>query len=106
VWDLARAHVQALRRFDTIVPGGYLVVNVGTGSGVTVRELLAAFEEVLGRPLPTATAGRRPGDSAGCYTRTDRVNELLDWRPAHSVADGIRHSLEWSARRGSVLGDD
>jgi UDP-glucose 4-epimerase len=110
VWDLARAHVQALRRFDKVLPADgatrYEVVNVGTGTGITVRELLGVFEEVLGRPIPTMEVGRRPGDSPGCYTRTERVNELLDWHPTLSVADGIRHSLTWSAMRDSVLGDD
>jgi UDP-glucose 4-epimerase len=109
VWDLAQAHVQALRRFETVLPAGagkgYEVVNVGTGTGITVRELLAAFEEALGRPLATVEAGRRPGDSPGCYARTERAGELLDWRPTLSVAEGIRHSLRWSAMRDDVLGE-
>ncbi|MGC9669026.1 UDP-glucose 4-epimerase GalE [Planosporangium sp. 12N6] len=108
VWDLARAHVQALRRFDTVLPAGggkrYEVINVGSGTGVTVRELLAAFEEVLGRPVAIVEAGRRPGDSPGCYARTGRIGELLDWRPTLSVTDGIRHSLQWSSLRERVLG--
>ncbi|MDT4987604.1 MAG: UDP-glucose 4-epimerase [Micromonosporaceae bacterium] len=107
VWDLARAHVQALRRFDRVLPPDaptrYRAVNVGTGTGVTVRELLAIFAEVTGRAIPTIEAGRRPGDSAGCFTRTDLVGELLDWCPTRSVADGIRDSLRWSALRDSIL---
>jgi UDP-glucose 4-epimerase len=110
VWDLAQAHVRALCRFDTVLPAGgstrYEVINVGTGTGITVRELLATFEEVIGHPIPTAVAPRRPGDSPGCYARTEKARDLLDWRPALSVADGIRHSLRWSAIRDSVLGDD
>lgn len=110
VWDLACAHVQALRRFDTVLPvdgaARYGVINVGTGTGITVRELLRVFQEVLGRPIPTGEVGRRPGDSPGCYTRTERVNELLEWRPTLSVADGVRHSLTWSAMRDSVLAND
>jgi UDP-glucose 4-epimerase len=68
-----------------------------------VRELLAAFESVLGRPVKAEDAPRRPGDSPGSYTRSDRAAELLGWRPTHSVADGIRHSLEWAARREAIL---
>jgi UDP-glucose 4-epimerase len=109
VWDLALAHVQALRRFEKVLPadGGkrYEAINVGTGAGITVRELLGAFEEVLGRPIPTVEVGRRPGDSPGCYARTERVGELLDWRATLSVTDGIRHSLRWSRMLGSVLRD-
>jgi UDP-glucose 4-epimerase len=107
VWDLALAHLQALRRFEKVLPPGgdkrYEVINVGTGTGVTVRELLGAFEEVLGRPIPTSEAARRPGDSPGCYARTERAGELLDWRASLSVADGIRHSLQWSRIRDSML---
>ncbi|NJC66879.1 UDP-glucose 4-epimerase GalE [Planosporangium flavigriseum] len=109
VWDLALAHVQALRRFEKVLPADgakrYEAINVGTGNGVTVRELLNAFEEALGRPLRTAEAECRPGDSAGCYARTERAGELLDWHATLSVADGIRHSLQWSAMRDSVLRD-
>jgi UDP-glucose 4-epimerase len=65
--------------------------------------LLAVFEDVAGRPIPTVEIGRRPGDSPGCYTRTDLATELLDWRPALSVADGVRHSLGWSALRDTIL---
>jgi UDP-glucose 4-epimerase len=107
VWDLARAHVQALRRFDDVLPEGarsrYTAINLGTGDGTTVRELLAAFEAVLGRPIEVREAPRRPGDSAGSFTRCERSRNLLDWRPTLSVADGIRHSLQWSAMRDSVL---
>jgi UDP-glucose 4-epimerase len=108
VWDLARAHVQALKHFDEVLPAGgdrsYDVVNLGTGSGTTVRELLAAFQAVTGKPLRVVAAGPRPGDTVGSYTRSTRARELLHWAPELSVEDGIRHSLEWSARRPSVLG--
>lgn len=106
VWDLARAHVHALRRFDEIVPAGgdrsAEVINLGTGNGTTVRELVAAFQEVADRPLRVRETGRRPGDSAGSYTRTERARRLLDWKPELTVADGIRHSLQWAAIRDRV----
>jgi UDP-glucose 4-epimerase len=108
VWDLARAHVQALRRFDTILPPGersYEVINLGTGSGTTVREFVAAFQAVADRPLRVRDTAARPGDSAGSYTRSTRSRTLLDWKPEFSLEDGIRHSLEWSARRPAVLAD-
>ncbi|MEV0157511.1 UDP-glucose 4-epimerase GalE [Micromonospora sp. NPDC050686] len=107
VWDLARAHVLALRRFDAVLPAGgdpYTVINLGTGDGTTVRELVHAFEEVVGRPVDVQETARRPGDSAGTYTRSARARELLGWAPTHSVADGIRDSLRWAERRAEVLG--
>lgn len=107
VWDLARAHVQALRRFDDILPVGadrvYEVINLGTGNGTTVKEFVSAFQAVSDRPLRVRETGRRPGDSAGSYTRTGRSRQLLDWKPELTLEDGIRHSLQWAARREDVL---
>ncbi|MFI6320684.1 UDP-glucose 4-epimerase GalE [Nonomuraea sp. NPDC050556] len=100
VWDLATAHVAALERFDDLPVS---VINLGTGEGTTVRELAAAFNAVVERPVEVVEAERRPGDVIGAYTTTDRANELLGWRAQYSVEDGIRHSLEWAALRDSKL---
>jgi UDP-glucose 4-epimerase len=48
-------------------------------------------------------AQRRPGDTVGAYTRIDRAERLLDWRPRYDVTDGIRHSLQWAAIRDQIL---
>src|SRR5580700_4657390 len=90
VWDLALAHVAALGAFDA-VPGPATAVNLGTGTGTTVRELLAAFNEVAGTPIRSREAQRRPGDVAGAYARTGRAKSLLGWEPQYDVAEGIRH---------------
>jgi UDP-glucose 4-epimerase len=101
VWDLAAAHVAALRRFDELEAN---VINLGTGSGTTVRELVEAFNRVVDRPIEVVEAPARPGDVAGAYTRSDRARRLLDWQARYSVEDGIRHSLEWARLRESRLG--
>jgi UDP-glucose 4-epimerase len=102
VWDLAGAHVAALTLFDTM-PGPVTVINLGTGTGTTVRELLDAFNRVADPPVQAREAGRRPGDIAGAYTRVDRAERLLDWRPQYDINEGIRHSLQWAAIRDEVL---
>jgi UDP-glucose 4-epimerase len=102
VWDLATAHVAALTRFDGL-PGPVNVVNLGSGSGTTVRELLAAFNQVADRPVEAREAARRPGDVAGAYTRTGRAERLLGWRPQYDITEGIRHSLQWAALRDEAL---
>ncbi|MFD1930298.1 MULTISPECIES: UDP-glucose 4-epimerase GalE [Nonomuraea] len=101
VWDLATAHVAALERFDTFTED---VINLGTGTGTTVRELAAAFNEVADRPIEVVETGPRPGDVAGAYTRTDLARRLLDWEARHSVAEGIAHSLQWARLREEMLG--
>jgi UDP-glucose 4-epimerase len=106
VWDLAEAHVAGLRRFDEVVHKdglGYQVLNLGTGSGTTVREMVDAFEKVTGEPLPVRESAARPGDVAGAYTRSDRAQRMLQWRPRFSLADGIRDSLRWAEVRDSRL---
>ncbi len=96
VWDLALAHVQAVVRFDEVLPdAGYEAINLGTGNGTTVRELVAAFTEVIGGTLPVAEAPPRLGDAAGAFTRSTLAATKLDWKATLSIEDGIRHSLEW-----------
>ncbi|MEV6843463.1 UDP-glucose 4-epimerase GalE [Actinoplanes sp. NPDC051411] len=108
VWDLAAAHVRAIEVFDSVFVGDdprYQVLNLGTGTGTTVLEFVAAFNEVVDRPVAVELAPRRPGDTAGAYTRSSRARELLGWHAEHTVADGIRDSLAWFAERGRILSD-
>jgi UDP-glucose 4-epimerase len=102
VWDLAAAHLAALTAFDAL-PGPALAINLGTGQGTTVRELAAAFNRAVDPPIEVRDADRRPGDAAGAYTRIDRAKRLLGWVPQYDIHDGIRHSLQWAARRDEVL---
>ena len=104
VWDLAAAHVAAFRSFDAVLDGATaLAINLGTGSGTTVRELVAAFNSVVSPPVAVVEAPRRPGDAAGAFTRTDRAHRLLGWTASHSLTDGIADSLRWAEVRDAVL---
>ncbi|MBW6433144.1 UDP-glucose 4-epimerase GalE [Actinoplanes hulinensis] len=106
VWDLAGAHLRALEVFDTLpFENGSLAINLGTGTGTTVLEFVEAFNQVADRAVEVGHAPRRPGDSAGAYTRSSRAADLLGWRAEHSVADGIRDSLNWFAQRERILPD-
>lgn len=98
VWDLALAHVAALEKFDDVVTRAepYRVINLGTGGGVTVRELVAAFERVTGSALAVEESPRRPGDQAGAFAIVDLAEELLDWRAQRSIDDGVRDALAWA----------
>lgn len=107
VWDLAAAHIAAIERFDSILVGSKrsIAINLGTGSGTTVRELCAAFNNVVSAPLVTIDTDRRPGDVAGSYTKSDRAAELLRWTPKLSLQDGIRSALDWMPVRDELLKD-
>ncbi len=103
VWDLARAHVRAVQRFDTATDGHpFRVVNIGGGAGTTVRELVQAFERVTGQRMEVAVGARRPGDVAGAYADAGLAAELLGWRSELTIDDGIRDSLEWADRFAAV----
>jgi UDP-glucose 4-epimerase len=107
VWDLAKAHVAALERFDEVCTPEhpYTVLNVGTGTGSTVRELVEAFREVVGEGrLDVVEGPSRPGDVIGCYTTSGRAEQLLGWRAELSMVDAIRHALQWAELRPDRLG--
>ena len=109
VWDLAQAHVSALEHFDSIVQqpeadSGYCTINIGTGNGSTVGELLAACTRFIGDDIPTLMAPPRPGDVAGSYANCDRAQRLLNWRAHYDLDAIIEHELQWRDRRKSLLG--
>jgi UDP-glucose 4-epimerase len=107
VWDLALAHVRAVERFDQVLAAAgapSVVINVGRGEGVTVRELVAAFERVVGRPLPVTEAPPRPGDAVGAFANVDRSHELLGWETELSLDEAIASALAWADKRHEVLG--
>ncbi|MEU8542998.1 UDP-glucose 4-epimerase GalE [Streptomyces sp. NPDC048717] len=109
VWDLAAAHIAAVRRFDAVAPASgphYMPINLGSGTGTTVFELIAAFEEVTGEPLAHHLTDARPGDNSGAYPNIDRARDLLGWAPAHTLQEGISDALAWNTIRDTVLKDE
>ena len=82
-----------------------LVINLGTGRGVTVRELVQAFEKVFGQEINKEECPPRPGDVAGAYANADRAKALLDWEAGLSIEQGIVDALQWGKLRDQVLGD-
>ncbi|MFE6054372.1 UDP-glucose 4-epimerase GalE [Kitasatospora sp. NPDC056446] len=108
VQDLAEAHVAALLRFDGVLAPDaadrYRVINLGTGDGTTVRELIAAFEQAVGAKLDVREAGPRPGDVIGCYAAVDTARELLGWKPERGIAEGVADALAWRAKWAAHLG--
>ena len=107
VWDLARAHVRAIEKFDEVlaaVDAPSTIINIGTGSGVTVRELVESFQRVFGSEVPLSEAPPRPGDAVGAFAKVDKSAELLGWRTELSLDDAIASSLAWGEKRQEILG--
>lgn len=85
VHDIADAHVRAIEADLR----GASAVNLGTGTGYSVRAVVEAARRVTGRPIPTLARARRPGDPPALVAATGRAAELLGWRPRHSALDAI-----------------
>jgi UDP-glucose 4-epimerase len=93
VVDLARGHVAALN--EMFRSGHSFTVNLGTGRGYSVLEMVRAFEQASGRPVPYQIVARRPGDIAVCYANPKRAWELLDWRAKKGLADMCADHWRW-----------
>lgn len=106
VWDLAQAHIQAVERFDQVLGSAspFRTYNLGTGRGTTVLELIQAFERVVGDALPLVFQPARPGDVAGAYAVSTRVQRELGWESEASLETAIASALAWRTRRLEVLG--
>ena len=90
VVDLAEGHVAAL---DYILKNkGVLTVNLGTGKGSSVLDIVKAFEKASGVHIEYKIAPRRPGDIATCYAVTDKAKELLGWQAKKDLDDMCRDS--------------
>jgi UDP-glucose 4-epimerase len=95
VGDLAQGHVAALRRlFDA--PGSF-TVNLGTGRGHSVLEVVAAYAAASGREIPYRIVPRRPGDVAACWADPALATTLLGWRSEHDLATMCADSWRWQS---------
>jgi UDP-glucose-4-epimerase GalE len=94
VADLADAHVRALGALRAGAASA--TYNVGTGRPWSVREVIDAVSRVVGRQVRWTSAARRPGDPAGLFASSRRLQEALGWTPRHSDLDTIvRHAWRW-----------
>ena len=93
VVDLARAHVAALGYL--LDEGKSLTVNLGTGQGISVLELVRAFEQASGRPVPFVVAPRRAGDVAECFADPALAQQLLGWRAEYGVDRMCQDAWRW-----------
>jgi UDP-glucose 4-epimerase len=94
VADLARGHVLSLRSLQETGSGH--VVNLGSGHGYTVLEVLRAYAAACGRPVPFTMSARRPGDAGASYADPSRAQRLLGFQTSYCLADMCRSSWDWA----------
>ena len=113
VTDLAQGHVAALNylqqhaglknissdkdSLDKNSSVGFLPINLGTGKGTSVLELVTAFSEVSGQDIPYQFSARRAGDIASCYASADKANELLGWEAKLSITEMCQDTWRWQS---------
>jgi UDP-arabinose 4-epimerase len=97
VSDLADAHVMAA---EHLAGGGEsLALNLGSGVGTSVHELLAAVAQAAGRPAPVVVSSRRTGDAPVLYASADRAAEVLGWRARRtSMTETVASVVKWTLR--------
>ena len=99
VMDLAEAHVQALRKLnDTNEDSFYDVINIGTGRGETVLNIIKTFEQETGVKLNYTIGPRRPGDVEQVYADVTKANRELGWTARRSLAESLRDAWRWQQK--------
>jgi UDP-glucose 4-epimerase len=97
VMDLVEGHLAALEYLHH--EGGMLTVNLGTGRGISVLEMIEAFETTNDCKVPYSIAPRRPGDIARCWADATLAEKLLDWRAKRTLEDMCRDAWNWQMRQ-------
>jgi len=98
VVDLARGHVKALEKLRASTHPELLTVNLGTGQGYSVLEVIQAFEKACGKKLPYTITERRPGDIASCYANPIYAQQALGWKAVHDLATMCEDAWRWQSQ--------
>jgi len=91
VADLAAAHLLTL---EVVQPGEHRIYNLGSGSGYSVRDVVAAVREVTGHPVPVEDGSRRPGDPAKLVASSARIAQDVGWAARHGLTDMVSDAYE------------
>jgi UDP-glucose 4-epimerase len=102
VVDLALGHLAALEALSR--QGGLLTVNLGTGRGYSVLDMVRAFERASGRAVPYRIAPRRPGDIAHCYADPALAKRLLGWEATRDIDAMCADTWRWQCWAAKTAG--
>ena len=97
VLDLADGHVKALAYLDRGQADRLVTVNLGTGRGYSVFDMVRAFEKVGGVRIPYSVVARRPGDIATCYANPAAAEKILGWKAQRGIEDMCRDAWRWQS---------
>lgn len=102
VMDLAEGHTAALKKIVkmTLIKSKQkpLIVNLGTGRGYTVKEMIQTFAEISGKKIPYRITKRRPGDIATCYADTAMAQKILGWKAQRNLSDMCADAWRWQSQ--------
>ena len=101
VEDLARAHVSAASYLAS--GGDSLALNLGTGSGTSLAELLTEIERVTGLDVPRRFMSSRPGDPPALFANASKAYRLLGWRPRYGLQEILRTAYSWERDGAAML---
>lgn len=96
VMDLADGHIAALNTVGK--KAGLHVYNLGTGKGSSVLEMIAAFSDACGKPVPYEVCPRRPGDIAQCWASTEKAERELGWKAQYTLAQMTVDTWHWQVK--------
>ncbi len=104
VMDLAMGHLAALRALSAWRDPAPLTVNLGTGKGTSVLEMVRAFEKASGQPIPVKIAPRRPGDVAACWADPSLAQKVLGWKATRGIDEMCADGWRWQSGEARRLG--
>ena len=105
VVDLAKGHVAALQYLEHQTQLGFEPINLGTGKGTSVLQLVNAFIKTTGQPVPYSIAPRRPGDIASCYASSDKAKHLLGWQAEFDIERMCTDTWRWQSQNPNGYDD-
>ena len=103
VVDLAKGHVLAVNKLAE--NPGLLIVNLGTGHGYSVLDMVHAFEKVTGKPIPYKIMPRRPGDIDECYADPSLAEKVLGFKASLGIEDMCRSAMNWQIKNPNGYDD-
>ena len=102
VVDLAKAHTKAVQKIDSM-PTAYEALNIGTGQGATVLELIKKFSAITGVKLNYQIGARRPGDIEKIYANSAKAEKILGWKTMRTLEDSLLDAWNWEKKLRSKV---